>query len=201
MNALIRRSQSIVLAIALLAGSRTALACACCSNEGQRHVETTTLDPGKWQQIESLRFGGRAKLYTGEADPQDIKGIVAPSQSYGMTAAWRDTHLLFSFRDNNGRTGTLALARPNSISVFEVDPRGGPDRGQGPALYKEWKLSSPASATGVFEPGGGARQILTLILQGRGNSCTDASDFSHWSLVMQGPRANYTLFGELVTTR
>ena len=73
--------------------------------------------------------------------------------------------------------------------------------GQGPALYKEWKLSGPAAATGVFEPGGGPRQVLTLILQGRGNSCTDASDFSHWTLVMQGPKANYTLFGDLVTTR
>ena len=23
-------------------------------------------------------------------------------------------------------------------------------------------------------------------------------DFSHWTLVMQGPKANYTLFGDLV---
>jgi len=26
-------------------------------------------------------------------------------------------------------------------------------------------------------------------------------DFSHWTLVMQGPKANYTLFGDLVTLK
>ncbi|MBI5322228.1 MAG: hypothetical protein HZB49_22600 [Bradyrhizobium sp.] len=62
-------------------------------------------------------------------------------------------------------------------------------------------MSAPASATGVFAPAAGARHILTLIVHGHGNSCTDANDFSHWTLVMQGPKANYTLFGELVTAR
>ena len=100
-----------------------------------------------------------------------------------------------------GRTGTLALARPKTVSVFEVDPRDGPDVGQGPTLYKEWKISSPAAGSGVFAPGTGPRQMLTLIIQGRGNSCTSDIDFSHWTLVMQGPKANYTLFGNLVTTK
>jgi hypothetical protein len=97
---------------------------------------------------------------------------------------------VFSFRDNNGRSGTLALARPDSVAIFEVDPRNGPDSGQGPPLYKEWKLSAPAAATGVFAAGAAPRQILTLIVQGHGNGCTDAADFSHWTLVMQGPKAN-----------
>jgi len=130
-----------------------------------------------------------------------LGGIVTPSGSYDLTAAWRDNQLVFSFRDAKGRTGTLALARPASVAVFEVDPRNGRDAGQGPALYKEWKLSAPALASGVFAPGAGSRHILTLILHGGGNSCTDAGDFTHWTLVMQGPKANYTLFGNLVTTR
>jgi len=201
MNALMRCGFGLVVAAILLSGPRSALACACCTNEGQRNVGTVALDSGKREQIESLRFGGNAKLFTGEADAQDAQGITAPSESYNMTAAWRDNRLVLSFRDKSGRSGTLALARPNSVNVFEVDPRRAPDSGQGPALYKEWKLSGPAAATGVFAPGGGPRQVLTLILQGRGNSCTDASDFSHWTLVMQGPKANYTLFGDLVTTR
>lgn len=53
----------------------------------------------------------------------------------------------------------------------------------------------------MFRPGIAPRQLLTLILQGAGNSCTGANDFSHWTLVMQGPKANYTLFGDLVTTQ
>lgn len=191
----------LVLAISIMTGPRAALACACCTNAGQRNVGTVALDSGKQQQIESLRFAGKAKLYTGEADVESVSGIVTPSGSYGMTAAWRDNRLVFSFRDDKGRTGTLTLTRPASIAVFEVDPRGSPDSGQGPSLYKEWKLSSPSAATGVFAPGGGPRQILTLVLQGHGNSCTDAGDFSHWTLVVQGPKANYMLFGDLVTDK
>ena len=192
---------ALVLATAGLAAPRTVLACACCTNEGQRNVGTSALDSGKRQQIESLRFGGKAKLYTGEGDVEAVEGIVTPAGDYDMTAAWRDNRLVFSFRDRKGRTGTLALTRPNSIAMFHVDPRNGSDAGQGPTLYKEWKLSAPPAATGVFAPGAGARHILTLIIRGRGNSCTDAGDFSHWTLVMQGPKANYTLFGELVTAQ
>jgi len=187
--------------VTVLAGPQTALACACCTNEGQRNVGTVALDSGKRQQIESLRFGGKAKLFTGEADVDTVEGIVTPSGDYDMTAKWLADRLVFSLRDKNGRTGTLALARPNTISVFEVDPRNVPDSGQGPRLYKEWKLSAPAAATGAFAPGASPRQILTLIVHGHGNSCTDGSDFTHWTLVMQGPKANYTLFGNLVTTR
>ena len=192
---------SLAIPIAWLTAGGTALACACCTNEGQRNVSTVALDSGKREQIESLRFGGTAKLFTGESDVETIRGIMTPSASYHMTAAWRDSRLVFSLRDDKGRSGTLALARPTSMAVFEVDPRNGKDAGQGPALYKEWKLSAQATATGVFAPGNGPRQTLTLIVQGHGNSCTDASDFSHWTLVMQGPKSNFTLFGEFVAGR
>lgn len=191
----------IGLPIALLAGSGSALACACCTHEGQRSVGTVTLDSGRRQHIEDLRFAGKARLYTGEADVEAIEGITTPAGEYDLTAAWRDSRLVFSFRDGKGRSGTLSLARPNSMAVFEIDPRGGSDAGQGPALYKEWKLSAPAAATGVFTPGAAPRHVLTLIIHGNGNSCTDAGDFTHWTLVMQGPKANYTLYGKLVTSR
>ena len=187
--------------IALSGASPPALACACCTNPGQRNVVTVALDSGKRQEIESLRFAGKATLFGGEGDAADIEGITTPSGSYELTAQWLDNRLVLSFRDKLGRTGILSMARPKTVSVFEVDPRDRPDRGQGPTLYKEWKLSAPAAGSGVFQPGIAPRQVLTLILQGGGNSCTSAIDFSHWTLVMQGPKANYTLFGDLVTTK
>jgi hypothetical protein len=122
----------------------------------------------------------------------------ASKASRRLSAKWVDDRLVLSFRDGSGHTGTLSLARPGTMSVFEVDPRDRPDKGQGPRLYKEWKLSASAAGSGVFAPGIGPRQTLTLILQGSGNSCTSAIDFSHWTLMMQGPKANYTLFGDLV---
>lgn len=189
-----------VLASVLMVGQASpALACACCTNEGQRNVATVALDSGKREEIESLRFGDKATLFTGEGDADGVKGIAMPADTYRLAAKWLEGRLVLSFADANGRTGTLSLARPGTISVFEVDPRDRPDKGQGPRLYKEWKLSAQAAGNGVFQPGIGPRQILTLVLQGGGNSCTSAIDFSHWTLVMQGPKANYTLFGDLVT--
>jgi hypothetical protein len=195
------RSSAFALAVMIVAGTKTALGCACCTHEGQRNVATVGIDSEKRQQIESLRYGGKATLFTGEGDVGAIAGIATPSRSYDVTAKWTDNVLVFWFRDGGGRTGTLALVRPKTVSVFEVDPRDSPDVGQGPTLYKEWKISSPASGSGVFAPGAGPHQLLTLIIHGRGNSCTSDIDFSHWTLVMQGPNANYTLFGNLVTTK
>ncbi|MBR1188810.1 hypothetical protein [Bradyrhizobium sp. AUGA SZCCT0160] len=197
------RGLSILLAWFILSQTSpalvsSALACACCTNEGQRNVATVALDSGKQQEIESLRFGSKATLFTGEGDVEGIPGIATPAGTYKLSAQWREDRLVLSFRDAAGHTGTLALTRSPTISVFEVDPRDRPDRGQGPTLYKEWKLSAPASGSGVFQPGIARQQILTLILQGGGNSCTSGVDFTHWTLVMQGPKANYTLYGNLV---
>jgi hypothetical protein len=191
-----------VLASVLMVGQASpVLACACCTNEGQRNVATITLDSGRREEIESLRFGDKVTLFAGEGDVDGIKGIATPADTYRLAAKWLEGRLVLSFADANGRTGTLSLARLATISVFEVDPRDRPDKGQGPRLYKEWKLSAPAAGSGVFQPGIAPRQILTLILQGGGNSCTSAVDFSHWTLVMQGPNADYTLFGDLVTAK
>ena len=103
-----------------------ALACACCTNQGQRNVATVALDSGKRQEIESLRFADKATLFTGEGDVEDIAGITTPAATYHLDAKWLDDRLLLSFRDTAGRTGTLSLVRPNTISVFEVDPRDRP---------------------------------------------------------------------------
>jgi hypothetical protein len=203
------RDLSLVLALFVLSQTSPALvsfafispalACACCTNEGQRNVATVALDSGKRQEIESLRFGRKATLFTGEGEGKE--GIATPSGTYKLTAKWLEDRLVLSFRDAAGHTGTLSLARPGTMSVFEVDPRDRPDRGHGPTLYKEWKLPAPAAGSGVFHPGIAPGQILTLILQGGGNSCTSSIDFTHWTLVMQGPKANYTLFGALVTAK
>ena len=194
---LVRRG--LILALAIYAGQLApAFACACCTNEGQRNVATVALDSGKRQEIESLRFADKATVFTGEGDVDGIQGIAAPAGTYKLAAKWVDDRLVLSFRDAAGHSGTLSFARPGTMSVFEVDPRDRPDKGHGPPLYKEWKLSAPASGSGVFAPGIAPRQILTLILQGSGNSCTSGIDFSHWTLVMQGPKANYTMFGKLV---
>ena len=184
-------------ALATIAMPPAALACACCTNEGQRNVAVMAFEADRREVIADLRFAKEAKLYLGEADPDSVKGIANPRATYSVKAAWEGTQLVFALASDVGESGTLALQLPEKITIFEVDPRNAPDPGTEPALYKEWKLTGKVSGSGAFGAGAGPDQLLTLIVQGRGNSCTSGSDFSHWTLVMQGPRANYTLFGAL----
>ena len=191
---------AMLAALLALPAPRAALACACCSNEGQRNVEVVALDGSKRETLEALRFAEEAKLFLGEADPDSVMGIANASASYTITAAWSGSQIVFTLKDGQGHAGTLGLRLPGKISIFEVDPRDAPDQGTGPSLYKEWKLTGQAAGSGAFSLGGSPKQMLTLIVQGRGNSCTSAGDFSHWTLVMQGPKANYSLFGNLLPT-
>lgn len=175
-----------------------AQACACCTNIGQRHVGIHRLDDAYRSEIEQLRFGPVAHLFTGEADTGDIKGITTPSTSYDLSVAQHPDRWVFSFRDAKGHSGSLTLAIPNSIAVFEVDPRRGePEGGLGPTLYKEWKLTAPAGGTGVFASGAGRGLRVTFILHGHGNSCPSATDFTAWTLIVHGPAAEYHLYGDL----
>src|SRR5216117_705965 len=123
MTGLIRCCYGLVLALIILGGARAALACACCTDEGQRNVGTVEFDSGKRQEIESLRFGGKATLFTGAGDVEGVEGITTPSGSYDVTARWLDNLLVLSFRHHAGRTGTQALTLPTPVSVFNLAPR------------------------------------------------------------------------------
>ena len=134
------------IALHLLAGAAPALACACCSNTASRYVEVEKLSTQRMAEIERMSFAATAKLATGEADAA-IKGVEAPATDYRLAVARAKDRMVFSLRDDKGRAGTLALAIPKIISIFEVDPRGdAKDEGLGPSLYKEWKLTADAVA-------------------------------------------------------
>ena len=191
----------LALAAAVLATTawQAALACACCTSTGERTDLVMKLSESYAAELELLRFDKTAELFLGEAEPDTVKGITAPADKYDIEASWKNG-FLFSFRDKTGRAGTLSLARPGTISIFHVDQRS-PDEGREPGLYKEWRLRAKATGTGVFTPGLGTGQTLTLVLQGRGNNCTSADQFTHWMLIMRGPKAKYHFFGSLQTAR
>jgi hypothetical protein len=193
-----------VIALVLLtwiALAAQAEACACCTNPGQRTVQSVRFDTTHRAQFQDLKFAPGAELYLGEGDPEQVKGVAQPSAHYTLGVTVRPEGLSFAFSDKAGRSGTLSLAYPETLSRFEVDPREGkPDSGLGPTLYKEWKLTAKAVGTGIFAPGTGRNQRITFILQGRGNSCTDVTHFTAWTLVVHGPAAEFSLFGALSPT-
>jgi hypothetical protein len=53
---------------------------------------------------------------------------------------------------------------------------------------------------GIFRACVGQNRRITLVLHGRGNSCTDADDFKHWTLLVHGRGTQtYTFYGALAT--
>jgi hypothetical protein len=178
--------------------SPAALACACCTETAQRMVGTTELRPDKLVQIEMMRFAKAAKLYSGAAD-NEIRGIDDPTTDYELAVAMHEDRMVFSFRDAKGRPGTLTLMLPQTISIFEVDPRGDDtDKGLGPSLYKEWTLTANAVGDGLFRGVVGPGQRLNLMFHGRGLGCTEARDFTDWTLQIAGPLAHkVTMYGAL----
>lgn len=195
------RQVLLAAAVALLVavgGAGSARACACCSNEGQRFVETEKLDSSAAALLAEINFATAAHLYTGEADVESIAGISAKSSDFQLAVTKGDTSWLFDFKEEGGG-GTLALALPDRVTKFEVDPRepGMGEPGTGPVLFKEWRLTVAPRGTGMFAGATGGAQKATLILQGRGNSCTDAGQFNAWTLVLHGPKGTVTLYGDL----
>ena len=196
---LVRFSLALVALLPLTAAFNQAMACACCSERGERHVMTGELADYQWAEIDRLRFGPSADLYTGEGDAKEIEGIANPDSSYALTAVREGKKITFTFKGADRGAGTLSMTLPDKIAFFEVDPRDATPETPEPSLYKEWKFTAEPTGTGDFAAGAGKGQHLTLILQGRGNNCVSAEDFGHWSMVMEGPKGNYLLFGDMGT--
>ena len=126
---------------------------------------------------------------------------VIDSQDFGsklqLAVTRTEKAMTFSFRDPRGRAAALTLALPGVISIFEVDPHDTVDHGQGPNLYKEWTITTNLTGDGIFRSSNGLNRRITLVLHGRGNSCTDSSSFTHWTLQVHGRRPGYTFYGDL----
>jgi len=176
----------------------TALACACCSNRASRYVEVEKLSERRLGEIERMTFAEEAFVAEGADDhPIDIQNL---GTKLLLAVAQTRKEIVFSFRDQQGRAGALTLAIPDTISIFEVDPRGGEkDEGLGPNLYKEWQLTANASGTGMFQPLVETSQKVTLILHGGGRGCTEAMHFTDWTLQIRGPAGKFTLYGALTS--
>lgn len=184
--------------VALWLLSDAALACACCSSRGSRYVAIERTSEPRLREIATMTFAEDAALATGEADAPDAFRTFGTK--FELAVARTDTEMVFTFRSEAGEVATLTLAIPDTISIFEVDPRSGvPDEGLGPLLYKEWQLTGAAAGSGVFATFVGPGQKLSLILHGRGHGCTEAGHFTDWTLLIEGPAGRLQVYGALTS--
>src|SRR5262249_51683441 len=137
-------------------------------------------------------------LFLNDAGFAAVEGVTDPSDAYDMTQARSGDRWTFTFKDAKGRTGALSLTLPANLEAFFVDPQDGKQSGGGgPLLYKEWRFVAPLTATGIFKPTMAGSPTVRIVPQGRGNVCTDAEQFTHYAIIVSGPKAHYTLYGSL----
>jgi hypothetical protein len=170
-----------------------------CTDRAGRYVGVEPLGGWRLDMIGQMTFAEEAFVAQGAADhPIDLRDFGPALQ---LAARQTKTEIVFAFQGDAGRTSEVTLALPDTISIFEVDPRGSePDSGLGPVLYKEWQLAGTATVTGVLRPlVESGDQKVTLIVHGRGRGCTEASEFTDWTLTLHGPAGKLTLYGALTS--
>lgn len=179
----------------ILVLSTKTYACACCSNSGEWFQTTNRVEDHHLAALDSVPFGPQANIYmTAGEDP--IKGMASTSDKYNFSLARGGRRWTLTFKDEQGKTGTLSFTIPATMVSYGVDQRGGEDAGgNGPALYHEWRFAGPVTGTGIFQKGMVGRTRFHLILQGTGNNCVDSSTFHNWNLQVSGPRADYSFYG------
>ena len=173
-----------------------ALACACCAERGAYSISTRKPSALELDELKRIQFA-TANLYTTAAYPEDIKGISSLGESYSLSGALQNNAWKFSIKDDAGKAGTLNLTKPLSMVAYMVDTHDGDEASQ-VVLYKEWRFKYRVqNGAGIFQNGIAPATEYFLVLQGRGNMCTQAEDFKNWRLEITGKKANYAFFGKL----
>lgn len=194
-----RRLFIFVAIVILLIQPCRVWACACCAHKGEYQIEFVKPDGSTLSAIKRIRFGTKAELWTGEAEPEvAAEGLVHPADSYSLTGSLVGNVWKLTFR-NGDESGTLDLPLPPKIFRFAADIHDGwtkPGYSE-PVLYKEWRFEGEVNGTGVFKAGITAGTKYVLVFQGRGNSCNVAENFTHWQLKIAGKNADYSFYGEL----
>jgi hypothetical protein len=175
------------------------LGCACCTDRGEyRLVPNGRMSEYQRAQLESITFGPAAELYLTDAGEDVVKGVGSVTPENTISVAIEGKQWRMTFRSAEGKSGTLRLPIPARLTTFAADLHDSEDLGRGPTLYKEWRIESVAQGDGIFRKGFAAPARYSLIFQGRGNRCDDASDFTHLRLEITGEKASYAYFGKLV---
>jgi hypothetical protein len=176
-----------------------AMACACCANEGEYYRGANRIEDFQRDLMKMLRFDNKAFLYSTDAEPEeDGRGIVDPKSEYALSDSLVSNSFRLTFRDGS-KSGALTLPLPLRIENYRVDLRDGKQGGGGgPLLYKEWRFEGVVSGTGLFKPGLFGTTKYFLVLQGRGNNCDNAEDFTDWRLEVRGKKARYAFYGKLI---
>ena len=173
-------------------------ACACCAEPGDYSISVKKPEKFELDELRKIRFA-TANLFTNAAGEDNVKGISPLGKNYSLNGLFQNNAWKLNLKDDKGKVGMLVMPMPASAVAFAADIHDGKQAGGGgPLLYKEWRFKYKVqSGTGIFQKGIAPATEYFLVLQGRGNACTQAGDFTHWRLEITGKKASYAFFGTL----
>jgi hypothetical protein len=184
-----KRLLTVVAVLAtLLSTPIQGLACACCADENEYRINFQRATAYERDIMRDIKFGPKATRH----EPQPASG---DEVQYSATGGFIGNAWNLNLRNGN-QSGSVTLTLPLKMLSYVVDTHDGlKSPGGGPRLYKEWRFEGRANVTGFLRSSSPTGYFL--VLQGSGNRCDNAADFSHWRLELKSPRVRYTLTGEL----
>lgn len=186
---------SLLLLIWILPSS--AFACACCVEPGHYSIRTAKPKSYEIEELKKIKFN-TAELYMTAAGDDFIKGINPLGESFTVNALLNGAVWSFNFKDNNQKTGKLDLTKPISMVEFMVDLPSKEKQTGETRVYKEWRFKYRLqNANGIFKNAFAPATDYFLVLQGYGNGCTSADDFTKYHLEITGKKADFTFFGNV----
>lgn len=186
-----------------------AFACACCAERGEYRISTAKPTEYEIGLLQDMKYAEAAELYTDASGFDTIKGLngilkgyesfdwSSSNEYFSLTNSFAANKWKFSFKTADGKNGVLTLPMPTSMVQFATDTREN-EKGAEPILYKEWRFKGTVqSGNGFFASSIVKPTTYFLVLQGRGNNCTNAEDFKYWRLEITGSKADYVFFGKM----
>jgi hypothetical protein len=198
----------LLVALSLFSGN--IFACACCAEPGTRVNYRGKTDQFIRDLVKEIKFSDEAALYMTEAGFDGITGLdplrkedeaTWGAVDYSTAGLFTGKSWQLTLKTPKGLAATYTLPVPLQYGEFKVDIHDEDGRPNGPWLYKELRFSGLVTATGFAKAGAVRNTKFELVFSGRGNGCNNPEDYSHWSLEVTGPKADYLFFGKLSTGR
>jgi hypothetical protein len=164
--------------------------CACCADDGEWYERAERITADMRKEINRVKFSEATNGMSGVEDAPFSDGKFELIRS-------NDTRWQLKYTGSQGKSGSLSLPIPLRLMNFGADVHDGQQGGGGgPLLYKEWRFDGSATGTGAFKLWRNSK--FRLVLQGRGNHCTQAEDFKHWNLSVNQGSTSLSVYGSVV---
>lgn len=196
----LRNALTACLLVVFLLFPPSSFACACCTESGQYYLGEQDLDEYRIGILREVQFL-TADLFAREPYGISFDRLGEDNIEFSASGSLEQKTWRIDLVSLNGSAGSLTLSMPSGLTEYMADTHDESIKDMphmGPILYKELRFKSKVEkGTGFLQEGIDNDTGYFLVLQGRGNSCMNAEDYTHWRLEVSGENADYAFWGRL----